>query len=87
METLEKLEKMNDTLMTIDVETPHRLLSCFSIAWSRSDSICIPFFWGTGRDYWTIAEEVAIWQRLSKVLPKLNLTNQNVLFAYAFLSL
>ena len=85
METLEKLEKMNDTLMTIDVETPHRLLSCFSIAWSRSDAICIPFFWGTGRDYWTIAEEVAIWQRLSKVLPKLNLTNQNVLFDWSIL--
>ena len=85
MTTLEKLEKMDNTLMTIDVETPHMLLSCFSIAWSRSEAICIPFFWGTGKDYWSQAEEVAVWQRLSEVLPKLNLTNQNVLFDWSIL--
>lgn len=85
METLDRLTTMNDTLMTIDVETPHGLLSCFSIAWSRSESICIPFFWGNGRDYWLKDEEVAIWHRLSEVLPKLNLTNQNVLFDWSIL--
>lgn len=85
MSTLQKLESMNDTLMTIDVETPHRLLSCFSIAWSRSDAICIPFFWGTGKDYWPKAEECAVWRRLSEVLPKLNLANQNVFFDWAIM--
>lgn len=85
MLTLEELSKMDDTLMTLDVETPHRLLSCFSIAWSRSEAICIPFFWGTGKDYWSKAEEEAIWQRLSEVLPKLNLTNQNVLFDWSIM--
>ena len=83
MSTLDELSKMDDTLMTIDVETPHGLLSCFSIAWSRSNAICIPFFWGTGRDYWTPVEEAAIWRQLSETLPKLNLTNQNVLFDWA----
>lgn len=83
MTTLEELSQMDDTMMAIDVETPHRLLSCFSIAWSRSNAICIPFFWGSGRDYWTQVEEVAIWRRLSEVMPKLNLMNQNVLFDWA----
>ncbi len=83
MTTLEELGKMGDTLMTLDVETPHNLLSCFSIAWSRSDAICIPFFWGTGRNYWSEAEEFAVWRQLSEILPKLNLANQNVLFDWS----
>lgn len=85
MSILDSLSKMGDTMMTIDVETPHGLLSCFSIAWSRSEAICLPFFWGTGKNYWTVAEEHAIWRRLAEVLPKLSLTNQNVLFDWTIM--
>lgn len=86
MSTLDMLEGMGDTLMTIDVETPHMLLSCIGIAWSRTEAFCLPFFWGDGRNYWTEEEEFVIWRCLSEVLPKLNLGNQNVLFDWEIMA-
>lgn len=80
METFDMLLEMKDTLMSIDVETPHMLLSCIGIGWSRSDAFCLPFFWGNGSNYWPEEEELVIWRRLADILPKLNLANQNVLF-------
>ena len=80
LDTLNMLEEKLHPLTVIDVETPHELLSCIGIAWSRQDAICIPFYWGNGANYWSFAEELVIWKRLSEVLPKLNLAGQNVFF-------
>lgn len=67
-------------LVVIDVETPHNLLSCIGLAWSRKHAISIPFFWGSGKNYWSYEKELAIWEKLGTVLPKLNLAAQNVMF-------
>ncbi|MBU0846656.1 hypothetical protein KKH23_05650, partial [Patescibacteria group bacterium] len=66
--------------VTIDVETPHNLLSCIGLGWSRTEALCIPFFWGSGSNYWSYTEELALWQKLREVLPQLNWGNQNVMF-------
>jgi len=67
-------------LVTIDVETPHGLLSAIGLGWSKSEAISIPFFWGNGSDYWSYAEEFALWKKLREVLPQLDWGNQNVMF-------
>jgi len=64
----------------IDVETPHNLLSCIGFAWSRSDAICIPFFYGDGRNYWTFEEEYAIWEKIDDTCSSIELAAQNALF-------
>ena len=50
-EVFDMLEDYED-MVVIDVETPHGLLSCIGLAWSRRDAICIPFFDGYGKDIW-----------------------------------
>jgi uracil-DNA glycosylase family 4 len=80
MSFLDWLDQNTEMMVTLDVETPHMLLSCIGIAWSRSDAFCIPFYWGDGRNYWTEDEEFVLWKRLSEVLPKINWANQNVFF-------
>ncbi|GAG98387.1 unnamed protein product, partial [marine sediment metagenome] len=85
IDTLSLLEKHPNNLAVIDVETPHGLLSCIGIAWSRSNAISIPFFWGNGHNYWNFEEEFAIWRRLGEVLSKLNLAAQNVMFDWEIL--
>jgi len=67
-------------MVTIDVETPHGLLSALREGWSRSEAISIPFFWGNGSNYWSYAEELALWEKLREVLPQLDWGNQNVMF-------
>jgi len=79
-ETLEWLVATQHKRVAIDVETPHRLLSCIGLAWSRSEGICIPFYWGSGRDYWTLEEEHTLWKMLAEYLPQLNLCGQNTFF-------
>ena len=80
IKTLEMLQELNPPIVVIDVETPHALLSCIGLAWSRQDSISIPFYMGNGSNYWTLSEEMIIWEKLAEVLPELNLAGQNVLF-------
>ena len=64
----------------IDVETPHNMLSCIGFAWSRSEAISIPFFYGTGKNYWSYEEEEAIWEKINGVCTTIDLSAQNVLF-------
>ena len=80
METLEMLKKEKPEFVVLDVETPHNLLSCIGLAWTRRDAICIPFFNGNGRDYWTFSQEIEIWNVLGDVLPQLELAYQNAVF-------
>ncbi len=80
IDILDMLLKEKPEMVAIDVETPHELLS-----WSRQDAICIPFFWGDGRNYWSVDQEVIVWDRLQEVLPQLNLVGQNVFFDWEIL--
>jgi len=80
IETLRYLEETNPRIVTIDVETPHGLLSCIGLGWSRTDAICIPFFYGDRTNYWTEEEEVILWKEMMRVLPKLNFANQNFMY-------
>ena len=81
MNVLSDLEAHPKRLTVLDVENPHSLLSCIGLAWSRKHAISIPFYWGSGRDYWSFDEELAIWKRLGQVLPKMeNLAAQNVMY-------
>lgn len=78
---LDDLEAHPKRLTVIDVENPHKLLSCIGLAWSKKHAISIPFYWGSGRNYWSFDEELAIWKKLSQVLPKMeNLAAQNVMY-------
>lgn len=79
IDTLDMLVK-KDLFVTIDVETPHRLLSCIGIGWSRSEAICIPFFMGNGTNYWSFGDEMIVWKKLGEILPQLDWGNQNVMF-------
>ncbi len=74
-----------EKILTLDVETPHNLLSCIGIAWSRTEAISIPFFWGNGSNYWSEVEEEIVWKTLAEILPQLNITNQNFLFDWQVL--
>ncbi len=82
---LDWIVEQKHEMVVIDVETPHQLLSCIGLAWSRSDGICIPFYWGTGQNYWSFEQEMLLWKKLSEVLPKLNLAGQNVFFDWEIL--
>lgn len=80
LERLEWMEEHPSQMYTLDVETPHGLLSCIGMAWNKREAICIPFFNGNGTNYWTESEEILIWQTLGRVLPKLNINNQTWMF-------
>lgn len=84
-EILDWLVETQHEIIALDVETPHQLLSCIGLAWSRSEGICIPFYWGNGRDYWSLGQEVALWKKLAETLPKLNLAGQNIFFDWEIL--
>ena len=83
MDTLDLIKEKGYAV--VDVETPHNLLSCIGFAWSRSEAICIPFFWGTGRNYWSFEEEYAIWEKISDVCSVIDLSAQNTLFDWRIL--
>jgi len=78
MDTLDLIQEKGYAVL--DVETPHNLLSCIGFAWSRTEAICIPFFHGTGRNYWTEEEEYAIWEKIADVCSKIELAAQNAMF-------
>jgi uracil-DNA glycosylase family 4 len=82
---LEWMEENPDKMYTLDVETPNGVLSCIGMAWSKSDAICIPFCYGSGKPYWTQSEEELIWRTLGRVLPKLSIHNQNWMFDWEIL--
>jgi len=85
-EILDFLEDNKETLMVdLDVETPNGILSCFCLAWSEWDSICIPFIYGDYSNYWTKSEELLLWRRLGEILPQLNIVNQNYMFDWEVL--
>lgn len=66
-----------------DVETRSGYIACHGIAWSSSEAICIPFMCVESPDgYWTLEEEVAIWekQRILLTHPNTEVVGQNYLY-------
>lgn len=70
MEILDNLlanAELGPMLLSLDIETICRHISCLGIAWSTTSAICIPFM-DQGKHYWEEHEEVAIIQKLKTLL-------------------
>jgi len=66
-----------------DLETRRSYIACHSIAWSANEAICIPSMCverPTG--YWTLDEDVAIWEAERELLthPNVEVVGQNYLY-------
>ena len=85
-DVLKMLEDANHDFVVFDIENPNNLLSAIGFAWDRSHALCIPFYWGDGRQYWTFEQELELWNRLGEVMPKLNLAAQNALFDFRIMA-
>lgn len=73
-----------DTLrISSDLETRRTYIACHGIAWSRTEALCIPTM--TVRNplgYFTLEEELAIWERERRLLthPNIEVIGQNYLY-------
>lgn len=74
-------------LLSHDLETINRHISCSGIAWSVTDAICIPFMTpeegrGGNHNYWTVDEEAEILCLQQKILTHTNarVVGQNYLY-------
>lgn len=74
-------------LISHDLETINRHISCSGIAWSATEAICIPFMTpeegrGGNHNYWTIQEETDILVLQQSVLthPNARVVGQNYLY-------
>lgn len=83
------IERLNakPQLISHDLETINRHISCSGIAWSRTESICIPFMTreegaGGNHNYWTVDEEACILHLQQKILTHSNarVVGQNYLY-------
>lgn len=65
-------------VLSLDIETICRHISCLGIAWNASEALCIPFM-AQGKHYWEEHEEIAIIQKLKTVLthPHIQCVGQN----------
>ena len=69
-----------------DIEVVNRQLSCISFAWTPSDCISIPFYYGAG-DYFTLPQEMEIMRKITELYedPRVPIRGQNHIFDTAFL--
>lgn len=74
-------------LISHDLETINRHISCSGIAWSRTEAICIPFMTreegaGGNHNYWTVEQEANILWLQQKILTHSNarVVGQNYLY-------
>lgn len=66
--------------LAVDIETKQLHIVCVGLAWDRHNAISIPFVrWDGGqfRDYWSEEEELAIIERLQKILTTHKIIGQN----------
>jgi len=66
--------------IAVDIETVNHQVSCIGIAWSDTEAICIPFHRADGSNYFSEAEEFAVWRELRRVLSECRIIGQN--FSY-----
>lgn len=70
-----------------DIECLNNHVSCFSVAQSATECMCIPLIGRNGQDRWTVDQEVEIWSLYARLLsdPAITKVNQNILFDISFL--
>lgn len=66
----------------VDIETRAGHISCFSLAWSNRDAICIPLMCVERPSYWTQEQEVTILYASSMILQHENLVGVGQNFHY-----
>jgi len=69
-----------------DIEVVNEEISCISFARNPYDVISIPFY-SSGRDYFTIDQEIAIWKEIARILENPNIVKvgHNVSFDATFI--
>lgn len=70
-----------------DIECLNRHVSCFSVATSPSECMCIPMLGVNGGHRWQEDEEAEIWYLYGQIMGNPNITkiNQNIIFDSTFL--
>ncbi|MFA6973094.1 MAG: uracil-DNA glycosylase family protein, partial [Gallionella sp.] len=76
----------NRPKLGFDIEVVNEEISCISIARTPYDCMSIPFVM-EGRDYFTIDQEIAIWQEIANILetPSIEKVGHNVCFDSTFI--
>lgn len=74
-------------IVATDIECLNWHVSCFSVATSASESMCIPLLDERQQHRWTDEQELEIWSLYAKLLAneKIKKVNQNLLFDISFL--
>lgn len=82
------LKKANSAeVIATDIECLNWHVSCFSVATSSSESMCIPLLDSKQQHRWTEEQEIELWLLYGKILSnqKVKKVNQNILFDISFL--
>lgn len=79
MEFLSKV--LASEVTAFDIEATPQFVTCFGFSISSKEAMCIPLMDNSG-DYWTLEEELAIWQKTAEILasPKVKKIMQNGMF-------
>lgn len=75
--------KDNPLVLASDLETRAGYIACHGIAWSDHEAICIPTMCvERPQGYWTVEQEVALWEAEKKLLthPNVAVVGQNYLY-------
>lgn len=77
----DETEKHRSFATDVEVSKNREEITCFSVAYSAQDSICIPITESSSRPYWSESHELLIWQRLARLLTSnKEIINQNLIF-------
>jgi hypothetical protein len=88
LDTLLNLLSTKPMLVSVDIETRHSsMIDCIGFAYTNDSGICIPFSTLNSPSCWELEEELAIYQKMSKVFShsNLRLTGQNWSYDCAFI--
>lgn len=74
-------------VIATDIECLNWHVSCFSVATSPTESLCIPLLDAHQQPRWSEDQELQIWQAYAKIMSAKNIRkiNQNILFDMSFL--
>lgn len=84
MEYMEHLYHSEEDTIAFDIEVKNEEVSCFSLAPSKHEAICIPL-WEGGANYYSLQQETDIMRTLSVLLRCKNIIGQNISFDATFL--
>lgn len=82
-------EQDHPLTLASDIETLNKYITCHGLAWSDREAICIPAFSREApAGYYTLDEDVAIWQRERDLLrhPNVEVVGQNYLYDAQYLA-